>query len=140
MAADKTNHASVALQLNGATTIQTQVDNAHPYTEKATPEEGVLSSRLSLKLAAKAYFGALVAMGILMHFIASVVTAALYFSPVLPFLPTIDPTWYAPVYGTIFSWIFSVLSAGIWSYFTTAENANARSYGLLRTRLGQLKA
>ncbi len=57
-------------------------------------------SRLSFKLVASAYFGALFAMGIIMHFIASVITAALYFSPVLPLLPKIDPTWYAPVYGT----------------------------------------
>ena len=140
MAIDKTNNVSAALQLNGATTIQTQVDNEHPYAEKAMIEEGMHRSRLSFKLVASAYFGALFAMGIIMHFIASVVTAALYFSPVLPFLPKIDPTWYAPVYGTIFCWIFSLLSAVIWSYFTTAEHANPRSYGLLRTRLGQLKA
>src|SRR5438105_14400474 len=42
MAADKTNHASVALQLNAATTIQTQVDNAHPLLPGLAGIGGVL--------------------------------------------------------------------------------------------------
>ena len=143
MDTDITKRIATPAQLDGAIGNQKQTSTAAPSLKDGAIEEKEHSPGLSISLAAKAYFVALFMMGVIMHLVASVATAALYFShahPMLPFLPPLDQTWYAPIYGTVLSWIFCLLGVALSSYFATARGANMRSYGLLRARLAQLKA
>lgn len=94
----------------------------------------------SIAVWARAYGAALVASLVVIPTIASVVTLGLYFSPPLLLIaqPALD--WYPVVFGALFTLIVWCIGAVFGSYFTTVAGANARSYGLLISRLSQLEA
>src|SRR5690348_9643862 len=84
-----------------------------------------------------AYGATLVEMTIVVHIVASIVTVVLY----TLFPPSAHPLWFAPVvgaFGTYF--VFLVIAAICCTSIATVESANKRSYGLLKTRLWQIKA
>lgn len=87
-----------------------------------------------------AYMAALFSMGVWVHCVASVVTAAIYFAPTVYWLPFWGTSWYAPFNGSLITYALYLLLAVPFSFFSTAQGANMRSYGLLLTRLNQLKA
>ena len=101
----------------------------------------------TLHRAGKAYSAALLITGVLMPFIASVATIAVYVAPpinvfqqILPFLPMQISDWYAPVYGVLLSsilWLFAALCS---CSFTTAGGANMGSYSQMREHWLRLKA
>jgi hypothetical protein len=84
--------------------------------------------------------------GVMVPFVASVMMVAFYLP--LPngfiWLPQlgIDPSskWYAIVASTLVTGVLWLLGALLRCPFVTAPSANPRSYGLLRSRLCQLKA
>jgi hypothetical protein len=82
----------------------------------------------------------LIAMTIIVHIVASVITVVLYFLFSAPSVAPY-PIWYAPVFGALGTYIvFFMIAVFTCSHFATIEAANKRSYGLLEMRLCQLKA
>ncbi len=104
-------------------------------------------TRIALRRAGKAYGAALLVTGVLMPFIASVATIAVYVAPqismvqqVFPFLPSQESDWYAPVYGVLLTgviWLFVALCS---SFAATAGGANMSSYAQMREHWLQLKS
>ncbi len=89
----------------------------------------------------RAYGATLVTMGTAIHIVASIVTAILYFLFSSPSGVSAYPIWYAPVFGALTTYIVFLLIAAICcTSIATVETANRRCYGLLQTRLRQLKA
>lgn len=84
----------------------------------------------------RAYTATIFGMGAIVHIIASIVTIALYF-----LLPYSSPLWFAPLFGSLSTYlVFLILAVFICNIVASAEYANTRSYGLMRTRLRQLRA
>jgi hypothetical protein len=89
----------------------------------------------------RAYGATLVTMGTVVHLVASVVTAILYFLFSSPSGESAYPIWYAPVFGALSTYaVFLLIAALSCKSIATVETANRRCYGLLQTRLRQLKA
>ncbi len=96
----------------------------------------------SLKIGIAAYEGALALTGVIIPIVASLTMAGIYLAhPNIP-LFALDPTlkWFPLISSTIITAILWLLAAFCFSFFTTAKAANRRSYGLLISRLCQLKA
>ncbi len=94
-----------------------------------------------VKICAAAYIGALALIGVMVPFAASVMMVAIYI--VHPnFLFWLNRTSRVlPLLGsTIITVLIWAIAGFFFSFFTTAKAANPRSYGLLRSRLCQLKA
>ena len=93
----------------------------------------------------RAIVGSVVGTFIAYPIVASFTTLFFYFSPAgfaLPFIPstTLQSNWYAPLYGSIVASIATALFALLRCGFATAEMANMRSYGQLKSRQNELKA
>ncbi|HEY4389260.1 MAG TPA: hypothetical protein VGN34_32860 [Ktedonobacteraceae bacterium] len=89
----------------------------------------------------RAYGATLVAMTIVVHIVASVATVVLYFLFSSSSGVPLYPIWYAPVLGAFGTYvIFLIIAVFTHSSIATVEAADKRSYGLLKTRLCQLKA
>ena len=95
----------------------------------------------------RAYAATLFMMGTIVHVVASVVTIFLYF--LLPQQSTFSlwfglvtlPVWFAPVCGAISTYfVFLVLAVFCYPYVGTIKGVSTRSYGLVSTRLCQLRA
>jgi hypothetical protein len=86
-----------------------------------------------VKIGFRAYGASLVESLVAVPIVASAVTLGLYFS---------QPAsgWYAVVFGALYTYIAWLFIAVILVYFSTFEGGNARSYGLITTRLRQLEA
>ncbi len=92
-------------------------------------------------------YGASLAMtGVMLPFVASVVMVGVYLALPNAFIPVPllnigpDSKWYAIAASTVFTiplWLIAALAC---LRFATARGANSRSYGLLNSRLCQLKA
>ena len=102
---------------------------------------------IKLRRARKAYGASLLITGVLMPFIASVATIAVYvapeiniFHPVFPFLPFPNSDWYAPVYGVLLTGLIWLLVALCGCFAATAGGANMGSYAQMRERWLRLKA
>lgn len=102
---------------------------------------------IALRRAGKAYVASLLITGVLMPFVASVVTVFIYVAPpillfqqVFPFLPLNGSDWYAPVYGVLLTGAAWLVVALFGCYFATAGGANMGSYAQMRERWLQLKA
>ncbi len=89
-----------------------------------------------------AYRGALALNGVIIPIVASLTMAGIYLAHPTVWFFGIDPgvKWFPLVSSTIITGIIWVLAAFCVSFFTTARTANARGYGLLASRLCQLKA
>lgn len=88
-----------------------------------------------------AYGATLIEMTIVVHIVASIVTIILYALFSSGPDASIYPIWYAPVIGALGTYlVFLVIAALCCTSIATAESANKRSYGLLRTRLKQMRA
>jgi hypothetical protein len=123
-------------RMNGASTFK-QEETSEPEDARSR----VRQRRLRRHNWWQAYGATLVAMGIVVHIVASVVTIVLYFLFSSSSGVPLYPIWYAPVFGALATYvIFSIIAAFTCSYIATVETANKRSYGLLKTRLCQLKA
>ena len=92
-------------------------------------------------------YGASLAMtGVMVPFVASVVMVGVYLALPNAFIPVPllnigpDSKWYAIAASTFFTLLFWLIGALACLRFDTAESANPRSYGLLKSRLCQLKA
>jgi len=92
-------------------------------------------------------YGASLAMtGVMVPFVASVVMVGVYLALPYAFIPVPllnigpDSKWYAIAASTIFTLLLWLIGALACLRFATAESANPRSYGLLKSRLCQLKA
>src|SRR5256714_8294610 len=92
-------------------------------------------------------YGASLAMtGVMVPFVASVVMVGVYLALPNAFIPVPllnigpDSKWYAIAASTIFTLLLWLIGALACLRFATAESANPRSYGLLKSRLCQLKA
>lgn len=97
-----------------------------------------------MKFAITAYGASLVMTGVMVPFVASVMMVVFYLGLPNTFiaLPGVDPSsrWYAIVVSTLVTgglWLVGALAR---TPFVTARSANPHSYGLLRSRLCQLKA
>ena len=86
-----------------------------------------------VKIGLRAYGASLVESLVGVPIVASAVTLGLYFS---------QPAsgWYPVVFGALYTYIAWLFIAVILVYFSTFEGGNARSYGLITTRLRQLAA
>lgn len=80
----------------------------------------------------RAYGASLVESLVGVPIVASAVTLGLYFSQSAS-------GWYTVVFGALYTYIAWLLIAVILVYFSTFEGGNARSYGLITTRLRQLE-
>ncbi|GAC1434438.1 MAG: hypothetical protein NVSMB54_33420 [Ktedonobacteraceae bacterium] len=112
--------------------------------QKSTWRKGATRT---LRRAGKAYAASLLITGVLMPFVASVATIAVYIAPqinmfqqTLPFLPLQDSNWYAPVYGVLLTGFIWLVVALLGCYTATAGGANMSSYAQMRERWLQLKA
>ncbi len=91
---------------------------------------------LSAKEWLGAYTATLLAAWPIMHIVASIVTVALYF-----LLPPSSPIWFAPVLGILSTYIILLFIAlACYGIVGTVRGMSTRSYGLLSTRLCQLRA
>jgi hypothetical protein len=99
-----------------------------------------------VKIAITAYGASLIMTGVIAPFVASVMMVAFYLALPNAFISVpqlgIDPSskWYAIVVSTLVTCALWLIGALLRCPFVTAPSANARSYGLLRSRLCQLKA
>jgi hypothetical protein len=96
----------------------------------------------TMKTSVAAYKGALALNGVIIPIVASLTMAGIYLAHPKIWLFGLDPglKWFPLVSSTIITGIIWVLAAFCVSFFTTAKTANARSYGLLTSRLCQIKA
>jgi hypothetical protein len=98
-----------------------------------------------VKIAITAYGASLEMTGVIVPFVASVMMVAFYLTlpNALISLPQlgIDPSskWYAFVASALVTGVLWLISAVLRCPFVTAPSANPHSYGLLRSRLCQLK-
>lgn len=89
-----------------------------------------------IKIGLRAYAASLVETLVGVPIVASIVTLGIYFSiPV-----STAPNWYPVVFGMLYTYIAWWVIALPFSYLTTVQASNPRSYGLLITRLHQLEA
>lgn len=92
-------------------------------------------------------YGASLAMtGVMIPFVASIVMVGIYLALPNAFIPVpllnigSDSKWYAIAASTVFTLLLWLIIALVCLRFATIENANPRSYGLLKSRLCQLRA
>ena len=92
------------------------------------------------------YSASLAMTGVMVPFVASVVMVGVYLALPNAFIPVPllnigpDSKWYAIAASTVFTVLLWLIAAPFCLRFATAESANPRSYGLLMSRLCQLKA
>jgi hypothetical protein len=105
--------------------------------EKAEYSENMSEDQpLTFAQRRRAYAATLILMMTVVHVVASVVTAMLYF-----LLPSSAPLWLAPVGGASATYLAFLIGACFcYPFFGTGKGASPRSYGLLTTRLCQLRA
>jgi hypothetical protein len=116
--------------------VSTAMNGLATQTPPKTTIEELEDKSLSGKEWRKAYIATLAAMGIIVHAIASVVTVVLYF-----LLPPSSPVWFAPLFGAISTYIaFLFIALICYPYLGTVKGASTRNYGLLSSRLCQLRA
>ena len=110
------------------------------YSSKALVQ--VRGSFYRLKVCIVAYEGALALTGVIIPIVASLTMAGIYLAHPDIALFALNPTlkWFPLISSTIITGIIWLLAAFCFSFFTTAKAANPRSYGLLISRLCQLKA
>ena len=94
---------------------------------------------------AVAYGASLLITGILAPVVASLIEVTLYLTLPNSPLPSVlgvlpSSPWYILVYSSLLTGLLWILAAVPFRYLSTAQGANARNYGLLRSRLHQLKA
>ena len=78
-----------------------------------------------------------------MPVVASLIAVGLYLASGSPIpLLNVQPNspWYVPLYSSLLTGILWFVAAIPFSFLCTAQGANPRNYGLLRSRLHQLKA
>ena len=122
--------ATTSSSVNAAMNGQATQISPNPLLEEL--EDTPLSAR-ELR---GAYIGTLVAMGTIVHIVASVVTVVLYF-----LLPSSSPVWFAPAFGALSTYVvFLLVALACYSFVGTVKGASTRSYGLLSMRLCQLRA
>jgi hypothetical protein len=85
-----------------------------------------------VKIGLRAYGASLIESPVVVPIVVSIVTLGLYFSQP-------DSGWYPVVFGALYTYIAWFLIAILLVYFSTFEGGNARSYGLITTRLRQLE-
>lgn len=118
---------------------KSNVNNSPPVQEALLP---VWHTSDYFKTGIAAYAGALALTGVIIPIVASLTLAGIYLAhPNIP-LFGLDPTlkWFPLISSTFISGIIWLLAALCFSFFTSAKSANTRSYGLLISRLAQLKA
>ena len=104
------------------------------------------SKRVRLRESLTGYGASLVMTGVIVPFVASVMMVGIYLALPNAFIPVPllnigpDSKWYAITASTEFTILLWLIAALVCLYFATAEGANSRSYGLLQSRLCQLKA
>jgi hypothetical protein len=99
--------------------------------------------REAISIYFKAYIASLLTVGIIMPVVASLIAVGLYLASGSPIpLLNVQPNspWYVPLYSSLLTGIIWILVAIPFSSLCTAQGANAHNYGLLRSRLHQLKA
>ena len=105
-------------------------------------EQGKHSLLENIRTAIAAYRGALALNGVIIPIVASLTMAGIYLAHPAVWFFGIDPgtRWFPLVSSTIITGIIWMFAAFCVSFFTTAKTANAHGYGLLTSRLCQLKA
>ncbi len=104
------------------------------------------SNRVLLRESLTGYGASLAMTGVMVPFVASVTMVAIYLALPNAFIPLPllnigpDSKWYAIAASTIFTILLWLIAALACLRFATAEGAHPRSYGLLKSRLCQLKA
>src|SRR5262245_52337954 len=98
--------------------------------EKAESPDNILEDQpLTFAQRRRAYGATLILMATVVHVVASIVTAMLYF-----LLPSSVPVWIAPVCGASSTYLAFLIGALFcYPYFGTGKGASPRSYGLLGT-------
>ena len=145
LAHTSTAHSNgIAVLKDTTTSLIGSSDEQGAYTQKRTCWQ---RTTISLRRAGKAYSASLLITGVLMPFIASVATIAVYVAPpisifqlVFPFLPLRGSDWYAPVYGVLLTGLIWLLVAVCSCFAATAGGANMSSYAQMRERWLRLKA
>lgn len=127
-------HPSIGVQQNSTPTTDHQ--QVVP-TKKAEYTENMAEDHsLTFAQHRRAYAATLILMATIVHVVASVVTVMLYF-----LLPSSAPLWLVPVGGVGATYLAFLIGALFcYPYFGTGKGASPRSYGLLGTRLCQLRA
>ena len=112
-------------------------------TKNGSSDARVQAERIfdCLKTGLAAYKGALALTGAIIPIVASLTMAGIFLAHPGISLFALDPTlkWFPLISSTIITGAIWLLSALCVSFFSTAKAANPRSYGLLISRLEQLK-
>ena len=131
-------HADITTSLSGSSDEQNESKQNMTWQKRAAR---------NIRRAGRAYAASLLMTGVLVPFVASVVTILVYVAPpilifqqMFPFLPLQGSDWYAPVYGVLLTGLSWLVVALCSCNIATAGGANMGSYAQMRMRWLQLKA
>lgn len=115
--------------------------STQPSTAKNNESQATLQVPYTFRTRIAAYEGALALTGVIIPIVASLTMAGIYLTHLNIPLFNLDPTpkWFPFISSTLTSGIIWLLAALCIISFSSARTANTRSYGLLVSRLGQLK-
>jgi hypothetical protein len=127
---------------NGEETIVPPYMHVTKTKNGTSTPQAIVQVQHTLKTCIAAYEGALALTGVIIPIVASLTMAGIYLAHLHIPLFALDPTlpWFPLISSTLISGIIWLLVAFCLSFFASAKTANTRSYGLLISRLGQLKA
>ena len=123
--------------------IPVETRTVHKPIQATTPGNWA-SVRTFMRVCFRMYGASLVATGVVVPIVASIVTTVIYIASPLPLLPPRplgwSPGWYAIVFGVLITYVAWLVVAVFCSSFSSAKGANITTYHLLKNRFNQLKS
>src|SRR5215469_7401434 len=123
--------------------IPVETRTVHKPIQATTPGNWA-NVREFVRVCSRMYGASLVATGVVVPIVASIITAVIYIAYPLPLLPhrpaDWSSGWYAIVFGVLITYIAWLVVAVFCSSFSRVEGANITTYHLLKNRFNQLNS